>query len=185
MRESLLLSVFLIVSVLFITGCSVTSQADAAGKDLETQPIQTTAEQTTKQIIQNNTTTSTQNTTAPNTTASIKPVTNIKPAVFSVSDMTIKPRDPAPGLTFTISVTVTNTGGSQGSYDVILYIHEMDMENIDNPTIMATMTFIESVIIAADESIIVTFEPFISDDGVYIATIDDLVDYLEVGQCTY
>ena len=185
MRGLLFLLLLLIMLVLLIMSCGVTSQADTAVNGIETQPIQTTAEQTTKQIIQNNTTTSTQNTTAPNTTASIKPVTNIKPAAFIVSDMTIKPRDPAPGLTFTISVTVTNTGGSQGSYDVILYIHEMDMENIDNPTIMATMTFIESVIIAADESIIVTFEPFISDDGVYIATIDDLVDYLEVGQCTY
>ncbi|MCK5604072.1 hypothetical protein KAR91_19450 [Candidatus Pacearchaeota archaeon] len=178
MRKSLLLSLFLIVSVLFITGCSVTSQADAAGKDIETQPIQTTATPptTTTQTTEVQTTTTTQNTTAPITTA-----TNNKPATFSVSDLTIEPREVATAELFTISVTVTNTGGSQGSYDAILYIEEMNAGDPENVIMIPVRTITKSVIIAAGESKKVTFDSLGLEDGIYFATIDELVDYFEVG----
>ena len=41
-RELLLPLLFLIMSVLLVLGCDVTSQADIAAEDTETQPIQTT-----------------------------------------------------------------------------------------------------------------------------------------------
>jgi hypothetical protein len=175
MRGSLLLSLFLIVSVLLLNGCGVTSQADTAVKDTETQPIQTTAEQTTKQSIQN-TTTSTQN-----TTASITPVTNTKPAVFSVSDMIIEPREVATGELFTISVTVTNNGGSQGSHDAILYIDEINTGDPENVIAISVKTFTKSITIAAGDSKELIFDPLILEPGIYTATIDELVDYFEVG----
>ena len=123
-------------------------------------------------------------TTTPPITMST-PATNSEPATFSVSDMTIEPRVPTPGKSFTTSVTVTNNGGSQGSHDVILYIHKLDFQVPENPIYTATTTYTENVIIAAGESIMVTFPPFISDDGVYALAIDELVDYLEIGNCTY
>ena len=156
MRGLLLLSLFLVVSVLLLSGCGIASQADIAAYDTETQPIPTTTQTTT--------------------------TTNYKPAVFSVSDLTIEPREVATGELFTISVTVTNTGGSQGSHDAILYINKLQIQDPENVIIESTETFAKSVIIAACESKKVTFDSLIlAADGIYIVTIDELVDYFEVG----
>lgn len=154
MRESMIFSLFLIVSVLLLSGCGIASQADTAAKDLETQPIQTT--------IASNTATA-------------------KPAAFSVSDLTIEPREPATGELFTISVTVTNSGNSQGSYDVILCIEEINIVDPENVIIISSNTITKSVIIAAGGSKNVTFDSLTIQDGNYTATIDELVDYFEVG----
>ena len=135
---------------------------------------------TTTAYTSNPQTTTPPNTTTPPVTTSTPP-TNSEPATFSVSDMTIEPRIPAPGLPFTISVTVTNTDDSQGSCDVILIIDELDVQDLDNPIVISTMTYTESVIVAAGESKIVTFHITIHQNGIYTVTIDDLVDYLEVG----
>ncbi len=155
MRGSLILSLLLIVSFLLLSGCDIASQADVAGKDIETQPITTTTSLTT---------------------------TTAKPAAFSVSDLTIEPREVATGELFAISVTVTNTGGSQGSYDVILHIDEINTEDPENVIIISADTIIKSAVIAAGESKKVTFDSLIiATDGIYTATIDELIDYFEVG----
>ena len=120
-------------------------------------------------------------TTTPPTTTTMPPPTNGLPASFSVSGLTIEPRIPGEGATIDISVTVTNTGGSQGNYDTILYIDLMNMEDPDNPFIISTETFTESVIIAAGESTIVTFDKLRLQNGFYVVAIDELDDYVEVG----
>jgi hypothetical protein len=154
MRGSLILSLFLIVSFLLLSGCGIASQADAAAKELEAQSIPTTTSLTT---------------------------TNIKPAAFSVSGLTIEPREVATGELFTISVTVTNTGGSQGSYDAILYIEEINTEDPENVIIISAKTFTKSITIAAGESKELIFDSLSLGPGIYTATIDELVDYFEVG----
>ena len=155
MRGLLLLSLFLVVSVLLLSGCGIASQADIAAYDTETQPIPTTTQTTT--------------------------TTNYKPAVFSVSDLTIEPREVATGEFFTISATVTNTGNSQVSYDAILYIEEINVEDPENVIIISTNTITKSTFIAAGESKKVIFDFLTLQDGIYTATIDELVDYFEVG----
>lgn len=125
-----------------------------AGKDIETQPIQTTTSLTT---------------------------TTAKPAAFSVSDLTIEPREVATGELFTISVTVTNTGGSQGSHDAILYIDEINTEDPENVIVISAKTFTKSITIAAGDSKELIFDSLILEPGIYTATIDELVDYFEVG----
>jgi len=140
--------------VLILAGCSTA-----------TQPIQTTTEPTTTQTQTTKTQMATEN----------------KPATFSVSDLTFNPREPATGELFTISINVTNTGGSQGSYDAILVIDNILIENSINVTIISTETFNKSEIIAAGESKNITFDSLTLQDGIYTATIGDLVDYIEVG----
>lgn len=154
MRGLLIPSLFLVMSVLLIMGCSVTSQADIATKDSGVQQIQTT-------------------TTIPGT--------NSKSAIFSVSDLTIEPREPATGELFAISVTITNYGKSQGNYNAILYIEEIDVEDLENIIIISANTITKSVIIAAGESKNVIFDSLTLEDGIYTATIAKLVDYIEVG----
>lgn len=125
-----------------------------AGKDIETQPIPTTTSLTT---------------------------TTAEPAAFSVSDLTIEPREVATGELFTISVTVTNTGGSQGSHDAILYIDEINTEDPENVIVISAKTFTKSITIAAGDSKELIFDSLILEPGIYTATIDELVDYFEVG----
>ncbi|MFC1865892.1 hypothetical protein ACFLYB_04175, partial [Chloroflexota bacterium] len=126
-------------------------------------------------------TTTTTTTTTPPPTTTMPPPTNGQPASFSISGLTIEPRIPGEGATIDISVTVTNTGGSQGNYDAILHIDLMNMEDSDNPFIISTETFTKSVVIAAGESTIVTFSKLRLQNGFYITTIDNLDDYVEVG----
>jgi len=163
-RGLLLLSI-LVTSTLFLTGCGVAGQADTTIIDTETQPIQTIAVPTT---------TTTQ-------TTKTQTATNTEPAVFSVSGLTIEPREVATGEYFTISVTVTNTGNSQGIYDAILYIKEINAEDPENVIIISINTITKSVIIAAGESKKVIFDSLTLQDGIYTATIDELIDYFEVG----
>lgn len=66
------------------------------------------------------------------------------PAAFSVSNLSIQPEEVTAGETVTISVSVTNTGGSQGSYNVVLNINGTQQET-------------EGVTIAAGSSQTVTF----------------------------
>ena len=154
MRGLLLLSLFLIVSVLLLSGCGITSQADVAGKDIETQPIQKTTSLTT---------------------------TNTKPAAFLVLDLIIEPREVQSSDYFSISIMATNTGGTQGNYDAILYIDEVNAEDPKNVITNTVRTLTKSVIIAAGESKKVTFDSISLQDGLYIATINELIDYFEVG----
>ena len=48
------------------------------------------------------------------------------PASFTITDLKIKPTSIKPGEQVTITVTVTNSGGSQGSYKAVLKINDID-----------------------------------------------------------
>ncbi|UCG54361.1 MAG: hypothetical protein JSV32_07180 [Dehalococcoidia bacterium] len=102
-------------------------------------------------------------------------------ANFSLSDLTISPRIPAVGAAFTISVTVTNTDDSQGTYEAILYVDELNLQDPENVIIVSTRTFSKEVIIPAGEVKKVIFDGLILQGGFYTATVGDLVDYFEVG----
>ena len=94
----LLSSVFLTAFILYSSGCGGSSQAQIVTTTaITTQPVQTT--------------------TAITTTA--------EPAAFSVSNLTISPDVVARGAgtqEFYVYVTVTNSGGIQGTYEVVLYV---------------------------------------------------------------
>ena len=84
-----------------------------------------------------------------------------EPAVFSLSNLTIEPAEVAPNETVTISVSVANTGGSQGSHDVVLYINGVEEET-------------KSVTLSAGDSTNVTFSVTKGDTGTYSVTIEGL-----------
>ena len=116
--------------------------------------------------------------------------TTTEPATFSASNLSIKPSDSSElcdilnigtDEEIIISVTVTNTGNSQGSYDAILYIEEINAEDPENVIIISINTITKSMIIAEGESKKVIFDFLTLQDGIYTATIDELVDYFEVG----
>ena len=197
----------LVISGLILTGCSSTTNVTETitlpaitktvtntqrqtltQTQIQTQmtalPVVTETGTVTVTILPPTTSTppvTTTTTTTPPTVTTMPPPTNGLSASFSVSGLTIEPRIPGEGATIDISVTVTNAGGSQGNYDTILYIDLMNMEDPDNPFIISTETFTESVVIAARESTIVTFDKLRLQNGFYVVTIDELDDYVEVG----
>ena len=134
----------------------------------------TTTSTTTTATITLPTTTTT--TTIPTTTTS---PTNGEPAIFTTSDLTLIPKLPAEGAFFKVSVTVTNTGSSQGSYDVVLYINGIDIQ--DNDAIISTETLTISVVLAPGENTLVTFKKLILPSGYYTLVIDELEEFLESG----
>lgn len=154
MRESVILSIFLVLSILLLSSCGIANQDDAAAKELETKPAITTSSVTT---------------------------TTAKPAAFLASDLTIDPREVQTSDYFTIYITATNTGGSQGSYDAILYIDEVNAEDPENVITSTVKTLTKSVVIAAGESKEVAFESISLQEGLYTVAIDELIDYFEVG----
>jgi tetratricopeptide (TPR) repeat protein len=83
------------------------------------------------------------------------------PAAFSVSNLIIEPLQVYPNETVTISVSVANTGGSQGSYNTVLNINGVQEET-------------ESVTMAAGDSKSVTFSVTREYAGSYTVTVDDL-----------
>ncbi len=83
------------------------------------------------------------------------------PASFSVSNLSIEPAEVLPNETVTISVSVANTGGSQGSHNVVLNIDGVQEES-------------KSVTIAAGASQSVTFSVTREDAGIYTVTIGSL-----------
>lgn len=82
-------------------------------------------------------------------------------ASCSVSNLTISPTEVAPNETATISVSVANAGGSQGSYDVVLNINGVQEET-------------RTVTLAAGASESVTFSVTRGDAGTYAVTIGSL-----------
>jgi len=132
---------------------------------------------TTVYISSSPTTTTSPTTTPPPTTTT--PPTNDEPAIFTTSDLTLIPKLPVEGAFFKVSVTVTNTGSSQGSYDVVLYINGIDIQ--DNDAIISTETFTKSVSLAAEESAMVTFDKIILPSGYFTLVIDELEEFLESG----
>ena len=86
-----------------------------------------------------------------------------EPAVFSVSDMSIRPLEAYPGEEVTISVSVANNGGSQGDYTVSLNINGLAEAQ-------------ENVTLPAGGSQDITFVVAEVDTGIYDVAIDNLSD---------
>ena len=84
-----------------------------------------------------------------------------EPAAFSVSSLSVLPAEVEPGETVTIDVAVTNTGGTEGSYTVVL-------------TIDGVKEAEETVTIAAGESQDVTFSVTREEADTYAVTVDGL-----------
>ncbi len=100
-------------------------------------------------------------------------------AVFSVSDLVIRPDDSSPlcdinnvgtdeGLV--VSVTVTNLGDRVGSHDLVLYVNRVEVEK-------------KSVTLAAGESVGVEFNLFwgMRQEGVYTVNIEGLQGTFGIG----
>jgi Arc/MetJ family transcription regulator len=103
--------------------------------------------------------TTTQTTVVPTPTTTTAPATTTtQPATFTVSNLTIEPGEVAPNEPVTISVTVANTGGSQGSFDVVFYINGI-VEDTKTVTLAA----------GTDESVI--FSVTKGDTGAYTVAI--------------
>jgi hypothetical protein len=113
------------------TGYTGTWAATTGTGTVTPPPVTTTTTPTTTQTVAPTPTTTTAPTTIAPTTASPTPTTTtttIEPATFTVSDLVIEPKEIAPNEPVSISVIVANTGGSQGSFDVELYIHGVKEE---------------------------------------------------------
>ena len=69
------------------------------------------------------------------------------PASFSISSLSVNPSQVAPGEEAIVTVTVTNTGGSKGDYDVVLFLDGtskdqkgLSLEPGGNETVSFTLT---------------------------------------------
>ena len=83
------------------------------------------------------------------------------PAVFSISNLTIQPTEVPPKQTITITVSVANTGGTEGSYTVVLKINGVKETE-------------KSVTIAANSSQEVSFSVARADASSYNVVVDGL-----------
>ena len=90
----------------------------------------------------------------------VAPVTPL-PAAFSLSDLSIQPAEVQPKEPVTITATVANTGGTEGSYSVVLKINGAKKAE-------------KSVNIAAGGSQNVTFSVTKEEPGSYSVAIDGL-----------
>lgn len=82
-----------------------------------------------------------------------------EPAAFSVSSLNITPKEVTPGEAVSISIMVTNSGGSEGNYSAALKI---------NGVLEAT----KSLSVAAGESKPLTFTVTKADRGVYTVLLE-------------
>jgi len=83
------------------------------------------------------------------------------PAVFSLSNLRIEPAEVEIGEAITITVSVANTGGTKGSYEVVLKINEVVVEK-------------KTVTVAAGSSEIIPFSVTREEAGSYSVTVDGL-----------
>ena len=83
------------------------------------------------------------------------------PAVFSVSNLTVQPAEVEPNETVTIIVSVANTGGTEGSYSVVLKINGVKEEE-------------KSVTVAAGSSEDVSFSVTREEAASYNVVVDGL-----------
>lgn len=93
--------------------------------------------------------------------------TTVQPASFSVSNLTIWPPIIQYIEDVDVSVTVTNTGGIRGIYEVVLLVNGL----VDGA---------KSVAVEAGESEQVTFYIHYEPYGIYYVSIDGLVGSFEV-----
>lgn len=94
-----------------------------------------------------------------------------KPASFAVSDLKVSPSSVTPGETVTIAAVVTNSGGSQGSYAVVLKV---------NGVVEAE----DEVTLGAGETGVVTFTVTKDKTGSYEVTVGDKSASFTVGKET-
>jgi len=116
------------------------------------------------------------------TTAPTSPVTtsvDYGPPVFQVSDMIIKPRVPATGEPFDVSVVVANSGGP-GEYRAELTIDEI-FQSEGGIEIYDTKVFDQTIDIEANQTKTVVFDSLYLQEGIFIISIEGLEDYIEVG----
>ena len=136
----LFLSVLLIAFLLYSSGCGRSSQAQIENTtEATTQPAQTTASTTT---------------------------TVAKPAVFSVTDLTVFPSTVEAGAEeFSIYVKVANTGDTQGTYEVVV-----DTEWMGQLT--------QTINVDAGNSEVASFTLLSPSEGMYYIRIDGLSEIL-------
>jgi len=84
-----------------------------------------------------------------------------KPAAFTLSSLIIEPTEVAPGENVNISISVANTGGTEGSYTVVLDINDVKEAE-------------KSVTVAADSSQAVSFSVTKEEAGSYDVAVDGL-----------
>ena len=85
----------------------------------------------------------------------------LAPAAFSVSTLTVQPAEAKPKEPVTISISVANTGGTEGSYTVVLEINGL-------------REAVQSVMVTAGRSEIVTFSVTRDEVGTYSVVVEDL-----------
>ena len=89
------------------------------------------------------------------------PVVTPEPAKFALSDLSISPSEVKAGESVTISATVTNSGGSSGSYTAILKINGGQVET-------------KSITLNAGESQVVSFTVVKESTGTYTVELGGL-----------
>ena len=157
----------LIIAMLLTVSCGGAIESTA------TTPTATTATTTTTTELITTTTPTTPTPTTTNAQPTIQPTTtNNEPAVCSVLDLILPSSGPS-DEPFTISIIVTNTGGSQWSCDIPINI--TDTKNPVNIT-----TYIVSVTLAADETKEFPFNQVNLPEGDYTATAGGISKYLKV-----
>jgi acetyl esterase/lipase len=93
------------------------------------------------------------------------------PAEFTISDLSVIPANIKPGEQVTVSVVVTNTGGSEGSYTVILKINGVEEST-------------KEVTIKANRSETVDFYVTRDKEGSYKVSIDDKIGEFNISAPT-
>ena len=103
-----------------------------------------------------------------------------EPAAFSVSNLEVQPKLPLTGELFSISFTLSNSGGSRGEYEAVLHIVGYISLLEENPG--SARSYSQTVSLDAGRSKTVTFESLsISADGIYKARVEDQLKVFEVG----
>jgi nitrous oxidase accessory protein NosD len=89
------------------------------------------------------------------------------PAAFSISGLSVKPAEVEPGEAVTVSVSVTNTGGTEGSYTVVLSLNGVKEAE-------------KRVTLSAGAGLTVTFSVTREEAGTCTVTVDGLSDSFAV-----
>ncbi|GAH69601.1 unnamed protein product, partial [marine sediment metagenome] len=91
----------------------------------------------------------------------VAPTIVVEPAVFSVSNLSIQPAEVTTGEEVTIDVALTNTGGTEGSYTLVLKVNGVKEAD-------------RTVIIAAGDTLNLIFPVTKEAAGSYTVTVDGL-----------
>ncbi|GAI13004.1 unnamed protein product, partial [marine sediment metagenome] len=83
------------------------------------------------------------------------------PAMFSISNLTITPREVASNEPVTITASISNTGETEGSYNIVLRVN--GVKEVE-----------KSITLAAGRSQVVSFNVAKEDAGIYTVTVNRL-----------